>query len=225
MTGEKPVVTISATYGTGSEAIGRSVADALDLPFLDRAIPAAVAAELLAAFDDVAYLESHPAHGLGQWLTLFAPLGSAWLGVPEPQGPWRTEREYLDHTESVMRRAAGRGVVIMGRGASIVLRHHPGALHVRLDGPPERRLSQAMATGGLDPATAARAQRQTDSARRHYVRHFYHLDVAAQTLYHLSLDATALAPSTCVALIVRAARDRAESSPDSDSDAGGQGEQ
>ncbi|HUY55091.1 MAG TPA: cytidylate kinase-like family protein [Candidatus Nanopelagicaceae bacterium] len=225
MTTARPVVTISAAYGTGSEAIGRRVADALDLAFLDRAIPAAVAAELLTAFADVASLESHPAHGLGQWLTVFAPLGSAWLGVPEPQGPWQTESEYLDHTESVMRRAAGRGVVIMGRGASIVLRHHPGALHVRLDGPPERRLAQAIATGGLDPTAAAKAQRQTDSARRHYVRHFYHLDVTAPSLYHLYLDATAISPSTCAAVIVRAARDRAEPSPTSGPEASGRAEQ
>lgn len=205
----KAVVTISAAYGTGGERVGRAVAGSLGLPFLDRAIPAAVAKELMAPLAEVEYAERHLTRGLRHWLDLFAPLGSAWLGIPDPLEPFTSEREYLDHTESVMRRAAHHGVVILGRGASVLLRDVPRALHVRLDGPAEFRLALVLAETGLGEREARRSQRETDLARRHYLRHFYNVDVASPQLYHLYLDATALPRSTLVELIVTAARARA----------------
>jgi hypothetical protein len=38
-----PVVTLSASFGAGGSVIGPRVAEELGLPFLDRAIPVAVA--------------------------------------------------------------------------------------------------------------------------------------------------------------------------------------
>lgn len=108
-----------------------------------------------------------------------------------------------------MRRAAQQGVVILGRGGSVVLRDLPRALHVRLDGPAELRLALVMAGTGLGEREARRAQRETDLARQHYLRHFYNVDVASPHLYHLYLDATALPRPTLVELIVAAARARA----------------
>jgi cytidylate kinase len=209
MSGPPAVVTISAAHGTRGESVGRRVADSLGLPFLDRAIPAAVARELMAPLADVEYAERHLARGLSHWLDLFAPLGSAWLGVPEPLEPFHSELEYLNHTESVMRRAAQHGVVILGRGASVVLRDDPRALHVRLDGPPERRLALVMAESGMGESEARRSQRETDLVRRHYLRHFYRVDVASPHLYHLYLDATAIPESALADLVVTAARARA----------------
>ncbi len=209
MSAPPAVVTISAAHGTGGEAVGRAVADGLGLPFLDRAIPAAVARELMAPLADVEYAERHLARGLSHWLDLFAPLGSAWLGVPDPLEPFASEWEYLNHTESVMRRAAQHGVVILGRGGSVVLRDDPRALHVRLDGPAERRLALAMAESGFGEREVKRSQRETDLVRRHYLRHFYKVDVASPRLYHLYLDATAIPRSTTVQLIVAAALARA----------------
>ena len=46
-----PVVTLSATYGAYGDKIGPAVADRLDLPFLDRAIPPSAAHELAQSTD------------------------------------------------------------------------------------------------------------------------------------------------------------------------------
>ena len=40
------VVTISASYGAHGDMVGHALVERLDLPFLDRAIPAAVAHQL-----------------------------------------------------------------------------------------------------------------------------------------------------------------------------------
>ena len=101
-------------------------------------------------------------------------------------------------------------MVILGRAAAVVLRDEPAALHVRLDGPRERRLEQAMRLERVDRETAERHMRETDRAREAYVRQFYDADARDQSLYHLVLDSTALGLETCVAVIATAAAGHAD---------------
>src|SRR5690349_21256314 len=46
------VVTISATYGAGGSVVGPAVAERLGVPFVDRAIPTAVAGRLAISLDE-----------------------------------------------------------------------------------------------------------------------------------------------------------------------------
>jgi cytidylate kinase len=94
--------------------------------------------------------------------------------------------------------------VIIGRGGAILLRTDPRALRVRLDGPVEARIAQAMRLGGIDRETAVRTQQRLDRVHEQYVRHFYEADIRDASLYHLSLDSTAIPFETAVELIVGA---------------------
>jgi hypothetical protein len=80
-------------------------------------------------------------------------------------------------------------------------------LCVRLDGPVEARIAQAV-TDGADPATAADAQRVVDGARDEYATFFYRQRQDDARLYHLIIDSTALPLDACVDIIVTAARAR-----------------
>jgi cytidylate kinase len=113
--------------------------------------------------------------------------------------------DYRRATERVIREHAVRGAVVLGRGGAIVLREHPDALHVRLDGPAERRLEQARELDDLSRADAERLLRDSDRAREAYVRHFYGADARDRSLYHLVVDSTALPLGTVVELIAAAA--------------------
>ena len=79
---------------------------------------------------------------------------------------------------------------MLGRAAAIVLRDRPGAVHVRLDGPGEALVFQAMQIDQIDEDEARRRQRNSDRARMDYVNHFYQADPRH---YHLVLKSTALA--------------------------------
>ncbi|MHB1613222.1 MAG: cytidylate kinase-like family protein [Actinomycetes bacterium] len=207
----QPVVTISAAYGTGGGFVAPRVAERLGVGFVDRAIPASVAAELAERTEEVRAVEDDLGSGLSHWIAFFALAGAAWAGLPAPETGWyHDEASYQQHVAAVLKREAERGAVILGRGAAIVLRDHPRALHVRLDGPVERRIAQAMDLGGLDEHSARRAQHQTDTARYRYVHRLYHADVADRRHYHLSIDAVAVPLATCVDLIVTAVHGREE---------------
>jgi cytidylate kinase len=226
------VVTISATFGSGGSTIGPAVADRLGLPFVDRAIPVTVAAEIGCTLEEVLAHDGRAESGLGRLLAGAARLPTATLGGMDVYLPADRalvpEEEFVAHTERIIRQTAREdGGVILGRAGALLLADHPGALHVRLDGPRERQLARALraadkadAADAADMAHAADAvsrsgtsQREVermlddnDRARAAYVKHFYGADPADPRLYHLVVDTTRLPEPAAVDLIVTAAR-------------------
>ena len=204
------VVTLSASYGAGGSQVGPRLADRLGVAFLDRVIPTTVAERLAVPLDDALAHDDAVRSVLERLLMRFAPAAQAFSGAATPP-ELVDQRSFLRATEAVIREhtAAGSGVVLR-RAAAIVLRDAPGALHVRLDGPAERRLAQAMELEGADRDTAARHMRETDRAREAYVNQFYGADARDAALYHLVIDSTALALDACVELIALAAAARSD---------------
>ncbi|GII01237.1 cytidylate kinase-like family protein [Planobispora takensis] len=202
------VVTISATYGTAGSVIGPAVADRLGVPFVDRAIPGAVAGELGCTLEEALAHDDRSEHGLGWLLSGAVRLPTATFGgvdvyLPGSMPP--PPEDFVSHTEAVIRKiAAEQGGVILGRAGALVLAAHPGALHVRLDAPQRRRILQTAALAGVSEREARRLVEDNDRARTAYVRHFYRADPASPELYHLVLDSTTIPVSACVELIVTA---------------------
>jgi hypothetical protein len=202
------VVTLSASYGAHGDQVGRTLAERLDLPFLDRAIPAATALEL-ALSTDVA--ESLDEHVPSRW----ERMAMAFVNVPAPTGPSqlppeeiKTREQFRAESESALREVADTtGAVILGRAGMVVLGKRPGVLCVRLDGPVEDRIAQVVAHG-IDEASARKGQREVDKARDAYARVFFGARQDDPRLYHVILDSTALSVPTCVEIILEAAHDR-----------------
>lgn len=208
------LVAISASYGAGGTVIGPQLAERLGVEFVDRAIPLAVADELDVPLDDVeAHDDEAPAPS---WLDrLLRGFTNTDASVPAPVPPSSyTSQDFRRATESVLLRQAETGHgVILGRGAVIVLRDRPDVLRVRLDGPRERRIQQAMKLGSLDRAAAETALARLDRTHSEYARQFYRVDLTDPSLYHLVIDSTVLDAGICVELIARAARALAVSPP------------
>ena len=206
--GPIPVVTLSASYGAGGSHIGPRLAERLSVPFVDRVIPTSVAERLAVPLADALAHDNAVRSVLERLLLRFAPAAQTFAGaLPTPE--LVDERSYLRCTEDVIRERAKNGGVVLGRAAAVVLRGDPNALHVRLDGPQERRLIQAMERRGVDRETAEREMRETDRAREAYVQQFYGVDARDAALYHMVLDSTVLGLDTCLELIVRAVGGRA----------------
>jgi Cytidylate kinase-like family len=210
------VVTLSASFGAGGSIIGPRVAEELGLPFLDRAIPSAVAVALAVPMADVMLHDERRTPGFGRLLASLAraasapdtAFGSAPTAARASLGD-HPEQAFRDQTERVLHQIADtEGGVILGRAAAIVLRDKPSALHVRLDGPPEARIQRAVGFEQMDEDQARKLLGETDRAREAYVKHFYKCDARDACHYHLVLDSTVFDFDTCVELIVAAARAR-----------------
>jgi hypothetical protein len=202
------VVTVSATFGARGSIIGPAVAERLGTPFIDRAIPYTVAADIGCTLEEALNHDDRTEHGLGRILSSAARLPNVTLGGMETYFPDRgfvPEEEFLVRTEHVIKEVAEHGGVILGRASQLVLASHPDALHVRLDGPRKRRLANIREAMDLSAKEAERLLDDNDRARTAYVRHFYRADPADPALYDLVIDSTRLAPAACVDIIVTAA--------------------
>jgi cytidylate kinase len=204
-------VTISASYGAGGSIVAPAVAERLNLPFVDRAIPVAVAEKLAVPLEQALAHDERIPGGLGRLLAMAIRLPALnGATVPLPAEAFDTAQDYKMHTEAIIRGIAdATGGVILGRGAQIILRARADALHVRLDGPLEARLRQAARLEHIDIEEAKRQQRQVDRARDAAFHQFYGRPQTDSSLYHLIVDSTALPLPACIGLIVAAANARA----------------
>jgi Cytidylate kinase-like family len=202
------VVTFSAAYGAAGAEVAPVVAERLGLPFHDRAIAAQVAGRLGVPVAEAEANDETVVRGLWR---LVASLGT----MPDPVGgvlPTSSlpdARAYRQQTERVLEEiAAGAGGVVLGRAGALVLRDRPDVLHVRLDGPRDRRLAAAVERSGRSLEEVRREMEANDRTREAYVRHFYRCDPGEARHYHLVVDSTALPVETVVELVVTAARAR-----------------
>jgi cytidylate kinase len=203
------VVTISATFGAGGSVIGPMVAERLGVPFVDRAIPYTVAAELGCTLEEALAHDDRTAHGLGRMLADAARLPNIAFGGLDVYLPDRgvvPEEEFVLRTEQVIKEIAEHGGgVVLGRAAQVILADDPSALHVRLDAPREARLERARRTMDLGAAEARVLLEDNDRARAAYVKHFYRADPADPALYDLVIDSTRLTAAASADIIVTAA--------------------
>ncbi len=206
------VVTLASTYGTGDTEIGARVAERLGVDFLDRDIPAAVAERLDIPEEAAAAVEQPK----GTLERLLAVLASAPVTSQERphERVMADERRYKAEVNALLMSRAAAGCVVLGRAGALILRSIPGALHVRLDGPRQARMRQAMQLEDIDEETAERRLRAQDRARFSYGRDLYGVDPTDRDFYHLQIDTTAFDITTCVDLIVTASDARsAQASP------------
>jgi cytidylate kinase-like protein len=202
------VVTVSASFGAGGAEIAPAVAERLALPFHDRVIPAQVAGRLGVPVAEAEANDETVTRGLWRLVTSLGTMPDPVGGVL-PTSTLPDERAYRAQTEKVLGEiAAGPGGVVLGRAAAMVLRDRADVLHVRLDGPPERRLADAVEHSGRPEDEVRAARDAADRARVAYVRHFYRCDPGEARHYHLVVDSTAIPHATVVDIIVAVARAR-----------------
>jgi hypothetical protein len=198
------VITVSASYGAAGSVIGPLVAARLDVPFLDRAVPAAIGDELVEPGREAASSTEDLTRSL--WRRIFdgfafvAPEGLGELPPPRPEDP---EVQVRREAEKRLRAFADAGGgVVLGWAGMVVL---PEAYRVRLDGPPERRVVQGMRIEELDEAAARQRMQRSDEVRRVYLKRLYKREWRDPELYHLWIDSTAVPPEAVADVIITAA--------------------
>jgi cytidylate kinase len=199
------VVAISAAYGTRSGQIGPALAERLGVPFVDRAIAHRIASELDVSVDE-AVRNWEPAQRSFVERMVSAFLGADTVAPVGPPPDIVTAEDFHRATEAAVLEQARTGEgVILGRGAAAVLRDRPDVLRVRLSGPRDRRLAQAIERSGLAEREARQTMEHLDRYHAEYLKQFYGVNIDDPALYHVMVDATTLHPDACVSLIIGAA--------------------
>ena len=126
----------------------------------------------------------------------------AWAGFSSASA---RDRSAVEPVMQLIHAAHEMGnVVVMGRGAQVVLRDKPDVLHVRLTAPLEIRVRRHQIRAGLDVEVARGQVLGRDRASAEFVKRYYDVDVADPTLYDLIINTGKLPWEAAADLIVGA---------------------
>jgi MFS family permease len=179
------VVTISAPLGAGGDQVAQRLAGQLDLPFVDRAIPVAVASELAVPVASAEALDEQRERGALR-LLIGAANTEPLFGLEVAAADFDDEDVFRLATEAALwKLAATTGGVIVGRAGAVVLAGHPRVIHVRIVASRETRCGRVQEYGGLAEPEALRLIDRTDRARASYAHHLYDADLSDPGLYDL----------------------------------------
>lgn len=202
------VICISRAAASGGEEIGKQVAEKLGYLYVDEEIVARAAAEGGLEPRDIAdeerrksfatrFLEVFAESG-GDAFTMSAPVAAAMEGV--------RPADIRDLIRETIAQTAGRGnVVIVAHAASFALEPGPGVLRVLATASPRTRAKRVATSEDLEEAEAERMIKDSDAARRDYLKRFYSVDSESPTDYDLVINTDQLSTAQATEIVLRAA--------------------
>jgi cytidylate kinase len=115
-------------------------------------------------------------------------------------------RAYLDMIQTIIYQSArDDDVVIMGRGATVLLSDVPSALHVNIFAPFERRVDVIMGRERITRPLAEQLVRESDQDRAGYMRYLFDRDWMDPLLYDVMINTNVITRERACELIVNAA--------------------
>lgn len=93
-------------------------------------------------------------------------------------------------------------VLLLGRGGQVLLKDHPGALHIQTVAPVAHRVQVLMTRYALSNRDAQHRVRASDRARFDYLRRYHDVNWLDPILYHLVINTACIPVATAVQLII-----------------------
>ena len=133
---------------------------------------------------------------------------SELAGDPASSAQRLNDKAFIDATSAVIRDLARAGqVVIIGRGANMILANEPGVIHVGLLGPLAARVETLMKREHITRAEAQVSAEQLEQARITFFRKFFKVQPNDPSLYHMILNLERVQFKTAAEIIVHATKD------------------
>jgi len=181
------IVAIEREYGAGGSAIALKLAERLDWKVWDQALTAEIARMARCDQNSVARLEERVDPLFYRLMKVFMR-GSYERSLPV------NGLEHLDADSMVvfMQRviegaAAAGNCVVVGRGASYVLRGRPDTFHVFVYAPLEEKIRRVRALGKSE-AEAVELVGAIDQDRAIFVKKYFGKEWPSRDLYHLMIN-------------------------------------
>jgi cytidylate kinase len=228
-----PVITINGPVGCGAVETGQLVAQRLNINYVDRLVFAQAAklvrspvGALIDKEQRVDRFRDRLARFLGNVLehcALYPDDSEPYFSSVEML-PSRTYPELAREPTSISQKVSDKvfieavndvvkglyrsgDVVIIGRGANLILADAPGVLHVGMLAPREMRVETIMWRERFTREQAQAYVEEVEQARVDFFRKFFKVNPNDPNLYHIVLNLREMQPATAAETIIRAARD------------------
>jgi cytidylate kinase len=221
------VITISRQYGSGGDAIAKSICELTGYRRFDKNVLKKAAAE--AGLSDEEIIDySEDKHKVQNFIDRL--LGRSrtvaevrvWKegpdGVRFAENMRISEENALNLTRLAVEAAYSEGnMVIIGRGGQAILHDRLGVLHVRIEAALEDRILRVRNEARFGERSYGRSHEDrraaqdlietNDLASADYLQRFYHVDWSDLALYHLIVNTGKLSVEQATRLIVAAAQE------------------
>ena len=229
-----PVITINGPIGAGGNELGMRVADMLGADYIDRLVFAEAAKRIGSTIGALAGKEQRVVR-LGDRIAYFLqtmleksaisgaagePYFSPGIEVlpaeqytalaqePITEAQQLSDKQFIEVTSAVIEELAQSGnAVIIGRGANMILKELPRAVHVGLWASQERCVETICQREGYAPQEAEKYFAETEKARQSFFRKFFKVHPDNPALYHLCLSIERMKLETAAEIVVHAAKD------------------
>jgi CMP/dCMP kinase len=202
------IVAIGRELGAGGADIGERIAQRLGAELLDKQIVDLVAARLGAP---ASYVEARDENVEGFVDRLFRVITSAYPEAYAAEGlPNWSEERMVELTASIIKEHAGsHPLVVIGRGAPMLLRDRADAVRAFITAPFDLRVKRLQSRTGCTPDEAARDVKKSDQHRLAYMQQYYHADWRDPGLYDIVVNTEHLTPDAAAELIIAVGRNLA----------------
>ena len=229
------VIATGGLSGGGGRFLGPELSRRIDADYVDRLILSNVARELQATVEALDQREQRPATRAERFSRIIQRImeRTAYTGGgPDPyfgtvypefliseydelptliatRGHEIDDDAYITAITTVIENlASGDNVVIVGRGAHIILKDNPSVLRVGLIATFEDRVERIMVREHLNQADAESAIRARDAARTEYFQRFFSIDDPDSAAhYHLVINTSEMNLDAATDIIIRASEE------------------
>ena len=208
-----PTITMRGQLGSGAYLIAPEIARLMDVRYVDRQILSEVARHLNTTVEEVADIDHVPwglrgrmAKELGRAFEQMSagPVAPFDLGPHYvPTGEVLTEEKYLAALEAVIHDLVEtEEVVLMSRGAQMILKDHPGSLHIYLVAPLEVRIPRVMDIFHIDQEEAKKRIEEADKAHSAFIKKYFKTDAEDLDHYDLVINTRKISLQEAINIIV-----------------------
>lgn len=217
-----PIITISREVGASGTYVALKLAEALGGTCYDQQVIHGIAEKMGKSKDQLEDFDQNSYNRIGVFFQealasiaqggmVFHPFGigpldwdSAEMFTTYPRQIFQ-EKDYYDVLNQVIKEIAERpNSVIIGRGASQILKGHPDTFHVRIVGDSADRVGHLMQEQSLDQSKAEEIVSGKDTAAKNFIYDFFDVEINDAHQYNLMLNTSRITPDRCVELILAA---------------------
>lgn len=204
-----PIITITRQYGSGGSEVAGRVAAILGWALFDNSIVDAVAEQMGVPLDTVRALDERLPPFVARLADTLALGAPEVLSSASGAAVLSADERVIETTRRVMEDAVARGpVVVVGRGAQVVLSERADAVHVFCYAPHDALVRRVAAREQIPIASAEHMVAEINRQREHAVRRHYGRAWAAPENYHLCVNTEWLGIEAAAHAVARAARER-----------------
>ena len=180
------VITIGRQFGSGGRAIGKQVAQALDIPFYDKELIKQMAKESGLSHEILDDYDEKPTNSFLYSLSLGAyTYGNSLTGIPEMP---MSDKIFVIQSDVIKNIAKQGSCVIVGRCAESILKDVVPCLSVFVHTDFDSRIKRVSEYENISHDEAAEQIRKTDIKRASYHNYYSDLKWGAATSYDLCIN-------------------------------------